>query len=269
MPDLSPAQYSLVYNAFSFVFAAMLAAFIYFILVRQQVTPELRNALTMSSLVVAVAGYHYFRIFESWQAAYTLTTDTLNNGAALYRHAVTNPAFNDAYRYIDWLLTVPLLVAELVAVLGLARAVSISLTARLAFAAVLMVLLGYPGEIASDNTARLIWGVLSTIPFLYIIYTLFTEFNSAVARQPESVRGLFSAARLLLFAVWGFYPIVYSLHYLSGFGSSANVIIAVQIGYCIADVVAKAGYGVLIYQIARAKSVDQQPVGAKGAVPAV
>ncbi len=259
MPDLSLAQYSLVYNAFSFVFAAMLAAFIYFILVRQQVSAELRNALTMSSLVVAVAGYHYFRIFESWQGAYTLL-----NG--VYTHTASNPAFNDAYRYIDWLLTVPLLVAELVAVLGLPRPASINLTARLAFAAALMVILGYPGEIASDNTTRLIWGVLSTLPFLYIIFTLFTEFSAAVSRQPTAVRGLFSWARLLLFAVWGFYPIVYSLHYLGGF--DANVLIAVQIGYCIADVVAKAGYGVLIYQIARAKTLDAQPVGASGTVTA-
>lgn len=257
MPDLSlsAAQYTLVYNGFSFVFAAMFAAFIYFVLVRQQVTVELRNALTMSALVVAVAGYHYFRIFESWQGAFTLV-----NG--VYTHTASNPAFNDAYRYIDWLLTVPLLVAELVAVLGLARATSISLTARLAAAAALMVVLGYPGEVASDNTTRLIWGVLSTLPFLYIIYTLFTEFNAAVARQPASVQPLFRWARLLLFAVWGFYPIVYSLHYLGGF--DANVIVAVQIGYCIADVVAKAGYGVMIYQIARAKTLDQQPVGTLG-----
>ncbi len=260
MSDLSFSQYSLVYNAFSFAFAAMFAAFIYFVLVRQQISPELRNALTMSSLVVAVAGYHYLRIFESWQSAYTLL-----NG--VYTHTANNPAFNDAYRYIDWLLTVPLLVAELVAVLGLTRSLSINLTARLAGAAALMVILGYPGEIASDNTTRLIWGVLSTLPFLYIVYTLFTEFNAAVARQPASAQPLFRWARLLLFATWGFYPIVYSLKYLGGY--DANVLVAVQIGYCIADVVAKAGFGVLIYQIARAKGLELQSTGAADVAAAI
>ncbi len=56
----------------------------------------------------------------------------------------------------------------------------------------------------------------------------------------------------MLFITWGFYPIVYCLHYIGSF--DANVVLGVQIGYCVADVLAKAGYGLLIYQIARAKS---------------
>ncbi|NDJ60239.1 MAG: bacteriorhodopsin, partial [Chloroflexi bacterium] len=220
-----------------------------------------RAALTMSALVVAVAGYHYLRIFESWSGAFQLDIET---GTYL---AVGQ--FNDAYRYVDWLLTVPLLVAELVAVLGLSRRQSSSLTFRLAIAAALMVILGYPGEIAADNGTRALFGFLSSIPFVYIVYVLFTELGGAIQRQPEEARVLVRNTRLLLLATWGFYPIVYMLPFLGEV--TGTTFVGVQVGYAIADVAAKCGYGLLIYAIARAKTraEEGETEAAVGAQPAV
>jgi bacteriorhodopsin len=173
------------------------------------------------------------------------------------RYVATGVPFNDGYRYVDWLLTVPLLVAELVAVLVLPRAKSMALTAKLALAAVLMIALGYPGEVATSNSVRALWGTLSTLPFLYLLWVLWVELGQAAGRQPENVRVLLRNIRLLLLATWGFYPIVYMLPFLGIAGSSA--LVGVQIGYSIADVLAKCGYGLMIYAIARAKSeVDQE-----------
>ena len=61
-------------------------------------------SVILSTMVVGIAGYHYFRIFGSWEAAYVL------EGGA---YVASGTPFNDAYRYMDWLLTVPLLVVEL------------------------------------------------------------------------------------------------------------------------------------------------------------
>lgn len=241
MPDLSQFEYNLVYNLFSFTFATMFASFIFFILVRQQIAPQYRNALVMSALVVAVAGYHYFRIFESWGSAYTLMDGM---------YVATGQPFNDAYRYIDWLLTVPLLVAELVFVINPRNRGRMIFS--LATAAALMVILGYPGEIAADAGTRALWGTLSTIPFLYIVWALFNGLGDAMDEQPDDVRVLIRNIRLLLVGTWGFYPIVYMLPFLDISGSAA--LVAVQVGYCIADVAAKAGYGVMIYAIAAKKS---------------
>jgi bacteriorhodopsin len=261
MPTLSTGEYTLVYNAFSFVFAAMFATFIFLVLSRAGVAPKYRNAVTMSALVVAIAGYHYFRIFESWQAAFVLTPGA--NGAAASYTASGSP-FNDAYRYIDWLLTVPLLTAELIAVMAITGAKKTSLTIRLAGAAALMVALGYPGEIASDIGTRTIWGVISTIPFLYIVYELFVGLGPAIQQEKGNVKGILSNVRWLMLATWGFYPIVYSIPLLTGGAKlSATAVIAVQVGYCIADVLAKCGYGVIIYNIARLKS-EGEPVTAAG-----
>jgi bacteriorhodopsin len=243
MGTLSSGQYMLVYNVFSFTIAAMLAAFIFFTGARSQVGAKYRPALLVSSLVVAIACYHYFRIFNSWEAAYNLTSG---------EYVASGHPFNDAYRYVDWLLTVPLLLIELVAVLALPKAESEGLFGKLAIAAFLMIALGYPGEIATDITTRAIWGTLSTIPFVYILVILWGKLGANLASQPPYVQVLLKNIRLLLIATWGFYPITYMLP-MFGISHEASVI-GVQIGYAVSDVLAKAFYGVMIYWIARAKS---------------
>jgi bacteriorhodopsin len=247
MPSLSIGEFSLVYNMLSFALAAMLGSFVFFILAREQVDKKYRPALVMSAIVVAVAGYHYWRIFESWGAAFSLENGT---------YVPSGVPFNDGYRYVDWLLTVPLLVAELVAVLALAHAKSVSLTAKLVIAAVLMIALGYPGEIATDMTARAFWGALSTIPFLYILWVLWVELGRAVERESSQVKILLRNTRLLLLATWGFYPITYMLPMFGIVGATA--LVGIQVGYSIADVAAKCGYGLMIYAIARAKTQADQ-----------
>lgn len=243
MDGLNANQYLLVYNALSFTFATMAATTLFLWLSRSQVAPRYRTALVISGLVTAIAAYHYWRIFESW------------NGAFEFRNGViseTGFGFNDAYRYVDWLLTVPLLLLELVLIMGLSQAETARKATRLGLAAALMIILGYPGEIAADNGTRALWGTLSTIPFLYIIYELFVGLGAAIERQPENARKLVNLARWLTFASWGFYPIVYMIPYTSL--SGPTVATSIQIGYTIADLVAKAGVGVLIYMIAVRKS---------------
>ncbi|MCJ8276585.1 MAG: xanthorhodopsin, partial [Bdellovibrionales bacterium] len=66
MVELSIGQYNLVYNMLSFAIAAMFASFVFFIASRSQVAPKYRPALLITSLVVLIAGYHYWRIFGSW-----------------------------------------------------------------------------------------------------------------------------------------------------------------------------------------------------------
>ena len=243
METLSYGQYSLVYNAFSFTFATMAATTLFLWLGRSQVGPAYKTALTISGLVCAIAAYHYFRIFESWESAYTIT-----DGAV----AMSGVAFNDAYRYVDWLLTVPLLLIELILVMRLSSDETVSKSFKLGGAAALMIILGYPGEIATDNGTRMLWGTLSSIPFVYIVWQLFAGLGASIENQPENVRGLVKKARLLTFASWGFYPIVYMIPYTNLGGT--DVTVGVQIGYTIADLIAKAGVGVLIYMIAVRKS---------------
>ena len=154
-------------------------------------------------------------------------------------------------------MTVPLLLAELIVVLALARKLQTSLLLRLIPASALMIALGYPGEISGDDMTRNIWGLLSTIPFLYILYVLFVELTKSLDRQPAAVRDTVSKMRILLFASWGVYPIAYLIPIYMDTGADAWV--AKQVGYSLADIIAKCLYGLLIYRIARLKSFADDP----------
>ena len=244
--QLDSNQCNLVYNTFSFGLISMLACTIYTLVSQHRVLPKYRNALVMSSMVTFIAGYHYLRIFDSFKHA--------SEGGKVLLDGSQN-AFNEAYRYVDWLLTVPLLLVEVIAVLALTREVSRSLIMRLVPASAAMIALGYPGEISSDQNTQVLYGVLSTIPFLYILYVLFVELSKSLDRQPAGVAETVGRLRLLLIATWGVYPIAYIFNIVGDASSSSFV--TVQVGYTMADVLAKCVFGLTILKIARMKSVAE------------
>jgi bacteriorhodopsin len=197
-------------------------------------------------MVTFIAGYHYLRIFDSFKHATTDGTVLLDG---------SQNAFNEAYRYVDWLLTVPLLLVEVVAVLALTASVSRSLIMRLVPASAAMIALGYPGEISEVRGDQILFGVLSTIPFLYILYVLFVELGKSLERQPEGVAKSVANLRLLLIATWGVYPIAYMFNIWGT--ASQESFVAVQVGYTLADVLAKCVFGLTILKIARMKSMAE------------
>jgi len=265
LPSLDLFQYNLVDNVFSMTVATMGAAALFFFFSRSNVAPKYRPALLVSGVVVSIACYHYFMIRSSWQGAYTFEKAAGEGGAGAY--VGSGKAFNDFYRYADWILTVPLLMVELVAVMALAKAVARPLLTKLVVAAALMIGLGYPGEVSQVWETRLIWGVLSSIPFFYILYVLWVELTKSLDTQPKEARGLLSIARLVLLITWAFYPIAYAIYGDSLPGAKPGIVgeksalgvVGIQVGYAIADITAKAGFGVLIYLIARAKSDALSP----------
>lgn len=240
MQSLTMNEFNLVYASLSFAIAAFLAATVFFFSQRSQVAPAYKTALTLSGLVCLIAGYHYFRIFNSFNDAYTLKDSIVT---------MTGFHFNDSYRYVDWLLTVPLLLLELVLVMRLSREETFSKGWKLASAAALMVIIGYPGESLEAGTERWMFWALAMIPFIYIVNDLVNGLGKSIDSQPESVKGLVSSARTLTIVAWSFYPIVF-LFPMLGIGGFASV----QVGYTVADVTVKAVFGVLIYLIAARKS---------------
>ena len=244
--QLDSNQWNLVYNVFSFGLVSMLACTIYTLVSQQRVLAKYRNALVMSSMVTFIAGYHYLRIFDSFKHA--------SEGGKVLLDGSQN-SFNEAYRYVDWLLTVPLLLVEVIAVLALAKEVSRSLITRLVPASAAMIALGYPGEISSDQNTQVMYGVLSTLPFIYILYVLFVELSKSLERQPAGVAETVGRLRLLLIATWGVYPIAYIFNIVGD--ASASSFVTVQVGYTIADVLAKCVFGLTILKIARMKSMAE------------
>ncbi len=251
MLQLSNGQWSSLYNVFSFGLISMLATTVFTLVSQSRVLPKYRIALVMSSMVTFIAGYHYFRIFNSFTEASMKNTVSIGTAQG---------SFSEAYRYVDWILTVPLLLVEVIAVLALAKEASKSLIMRLVPASAAMIILGYPGEISTNTGTRVLFGVLSTIPFLYILQILFVELTKSLDRQPEGVAATVKRLRLLLVGTWGVYPISYLLPILIKHPSasqSSSLFVGRQLGYTIADVLAKCVFGLTILKIARMKSIAE------------
>lgn len=249
LPDgVTYPQWLAVYNALSFGIAGMGSATIFFWLQIANVNKKFRTALTITGIVTAIATYHYVRIFNSWVDAFAVSA----NAAGEFEVSLSGAPFNDAYRYVDWLLTVPLLLIELILVMGLPADQTKSLSCTLGVASALMVCLGYPGEIQDDVSQRWVWWGCSMVPFCFVLFQLLVGLGAATATQPEAAKGLIGQARLLTAVSWLTYPGVYIVK-MMGIGG-APAMCAEQIGYSIADVVAKAVFGVLIWAIAAAKS---------------
>merc|ERR1712054_673928 len=106
MGQLTASQFDTVYNVTSFGLACMMASTAFFFLRLGSMTERYQEALCYTGLVTFIAFYHYYRIFNSFDAAFTPCE-------------VVDGVVNDAYRYMDWLLTVPLLLIEIVLVMKL------------------------------------------------------------------------------------------------------------------------------------------------------
>jgi bacteriorhodopsin len=240
---LSVFQYQLVTASMAGALAIMLASAVYFLMVRESLTMKNRHPVVLGAVVSGISGFHYLRVLASWTSAFTF-----KNGA----YVGNGTPFFHGYRYADWLITVPILVVQLVLVLNLEAKAQRSMALRLAAAAALMVALGFPGEIATDTTKKMIFWGLGFIPFAYLVYTLWVEMGQSLRRQPAEVATVVSNARLTLVTTWMFYPIVFLFPVLgltSAMGESMR-----QVGYSVADVLAKPGYGLLILAVATLKS---------------
>jgi bacteriorhodopsin len=231
---LSATQTSVVGGFFSLTFAVFLGSALFFFISRADVSPAYRMAVTISGVIVTIAGYHYFRIMQSFEAA-----------------AKGEGLFNEAYRYVDWVVTVPLLLTELVLVLSIAPARRRALLNKLVPYSALMIATGYPGEISGDTTMSLVWWAVSMVFFLLILTTLFGELSTQIGSERPEVQATLRTLRLVLLITWSFYPIAYLAPLVL---DAATGFVFLNVGYAIADITAKAGYGLLIHHVAKVKT---------------
>merc|ERR1711907_871695 len=262
---LTPGQFDLVYNMLSLGLASMAASTVFFFLRLGSFAERYKAALCFTGLVTFIAMYHYFRIFDSFNAAYT-PCETINGTVNyakcdpdLYGYSATGIPFNDAYRYVDWFLTVPLLLIEIVLVMRLSEEETFQRCTTLGVSSALMILNGYPGEVSSEPGTRWCFWFLSMLPFCYIVYTLFVGLKESQESQPEACREQVKWACWATVFSWCTYPIVFIMPMLMGSvdgkaGLSAQAITAVQTGYTISDIISKCGVGYLVYRIGLAKS---------------
>ena len=208
--------------------AIMLASTVFFFVERNDVSGKWKTSLTVAGLVTGIAFWHYLRMSEM-NAAGDATT---------------------VYRYVDWLITVPLQIVEFYLILVAVTAVTSALFWRLLGASLVMLVFGFLGEAGLlDATLGFVIGMAG---WIYIIYEVFSGEASKLAAGSGNKGGIFAfnTLRLILTAGWFIYPVGYFLGYLGG-GADTNT---VNIIYNIADLVNKTAFGLAIWAGAKMDS---------------
>jgi len=249
---MSDAQFGLVYNILSFSLASMMSTTLFLWMRVPAVKDCYATALIISGMVTFIAAYHYLRIFNSWVEAYEYKPNSSGNQED---PVLTGVPFNDAYRYMDWLLTVPLLLIEIVFVMKLSDEETKKKAINLGVASGLMICVGYPGEliVEGDLGVRWLYWFLAILPFLYVVYELLVGMATATnAESDPTVKMLIQRAQYWTVFSWLTYPVVY-IFPMIGF-SGSHAVVAIQNGYCVSDIISKCGVGLIIYCVTDAKS---------------
>jgi len=254
MYEMSDLQFQAVYNVLSFALASMMATTMYLWFRSTAVKDQFKSAVLISGLVTFIAAYHYVRIFNSWVSAFNVTNGGGHSNGE-YTVSLSGEPFNDAYRYMDWLLTVPLLLIEILLVMKLEEGAFSCKAWTLGVGSALMIASGYYGElvVTGDLGPRWkCWGA-SMLFFLYIVFELLVGLSAATnSEADENIKGKIKNAQVMTVISWCTYPVVYLFPMLGI--SAAHSVVGIQIGYCVSDIISKCGVGLLIYQISYAKS---------------
>jgi len=218
--------------SFWLISMALVASTAFFFIETQRVEGKWKTSLTVSGLVTLVAAVHYFYMRDVWIS--TGETPTV-------------------YRYIDWLITVPLWMIEFYLILRAIANVSSGIFWRLTIGTLIMLVGGYAGEAGYMN----VWlgFVIGMVGWFYILYEIFAgEAGKLSAEQaPESVKSAFSTMRWIVTIGWAIYPLGYFYGYLAT-GDPAGSADSLNVIYNLADVLNKIAFGVIIWNVAVTES---------------
>ncbi|MGY2065696.1 bacteriorhodopsin [Blastococcus sp. SYSU DS0619] len=229
---------------------ALFAYFLYALTSREEVSARYRPSAYAGLCLAAVAALAYARLVSNWDAGFTLQGDVyVPNQEA--RHTISS-------RYIDWSITVPLLVVELLAVCSLAGARARNLRFSTMAAAFLMIVTGYMGSqvIAQgrDTTALVVWGLISTAFFVYLYVALIGAVRASLPTMGAEAATSLRNATIVLLGSFGIYPLIYAIPVFADV--TPAWLTAMQVGYSVTDVVAKVGFGVLIHKVAKLRTAE-------------
>jgi bacteriorhodopsin len=214
--------------SFWLISMALIASTVFFFLERDRVSAKWKTSLTVSGLVTLVAAVHYFYMREVWVS--TGSTPTV-------------------FRYIDWLITVPLLMIEFYLILSAITKVPVGVFWRLMIGTLVMLVGGYLGE--AGYMAVMPAFIIGMVGWAYILYEIFMgeagKINANSA--PASVQSAFNTMRLIVTIGWAIYPLGYFFGYLTG-SNPADSANALNIIYNLADVLNKIAFGLIIWTVA-------------------
>jgi len=258
----APWAYDVLHHGFAFTTAAFLAGLVYFLMTAKNVSKRYRLASIISAVVMVSATLEIGQLWLLWGSAFQF--DEASN-----RFVVTaTERFSNGYRYVNWLIDVPMLMTQLVVVCGLTGA---ALARRWALLSVLgagMIITGYIGQfyesaaagaVAGATAPFWVWGAISTIFFVALLLVLAAQVRRPLGDPSPQVRRNLIICFWFLLATWSIYPFGYLWPVIDG--SSGGVVVR-QLLYTVADISSKLAFGVFLGFVAERRSRDDEEAAA-------
>ena len=222
--------------SFWIISIAMVAATVFFLMESLRVKGKWRTSLVVGALVTLVAAVHYFYMRDVW---------------------VSTGASPTVFRYVDWIITVPLQMIEFYLILAACTAIAGGVFWRLFLGSLVMLIGGYLGEAGFINST--IGFVIGMAGWIFILYEIFAGEASKVSAEsaPESVQSAFNTMKWIVTIGWAIYPIGYMAGTAGWYGAEGQIFgmdLAMDVIYNVGDAVNKIGFGLVIYALAVADS---------------
>lgn len=254
---LSEMAYQMVAHVLTLGYAVMLAALFYFILTMKTVSNKYRISSVLSVVVMVSAALLLYKQAQNWTAAFAFDVEK-----GRYFLAQGQDLFNNGYRYLNWLIDVPMLLFQILFVVTLTRSNFTSIRNQFWFSGAGMIITGYIGQFyeVSNVTAFFTWGAISTLFFFHILYLMRKVIKEGKEGTPAKARKALSTIWVLFIFSWMLYPGAYLMPVLAGIEGaffSETGVVARQITYTIADISSKVIYGILLTVAAQAMSKEE------------
>jgi bacteriorhodopsin len=247
--EFTPMGYQIVSHILTLGYAAMAAALLYFVLTIKTVLPKYRISNVLSVVVMVSAFLLLFSQQQSWTNAFVYDAST-----NMYVRAMDGTDnFTNGYRYLNWLIDVPMLLTQILFVVELSKAVRNRIMVQFFFAGPLMILTGYVGQFYQSTAQApwLIWGAISTVFFIWVIVLIRRVIYEGSQNLPADAKKLLRGVFVLFLVSWMLYPGAYLMPV---FLNNAAGVVGRQLSYTLADILSKVIYGVMLTQVANLRS---------------
>jgi len=189
---ISIEGFEIVNHTLTLGYASMAAALLFFVLTRNSALPKYRMSAVISVVVMTSAFLLLFTQKQSWSDAFEFDGEAyvFKTGAEL---------FTNGYRYLNWLIDVPMLLIQILFVAEIAGSARVRYMTRFTISGALMILLGYvgqfyePGRLNENITAWISWGLLSTAFFVHVLILITQVIRDGKSHMQGTPKKLFAA----------------------------------------------------------------------------
>ncbi|MGB3851165.1 MAG: bacteriorhodopsin [Tunicatimonas sp.] len=250
----SEMAYQMTAHVLTLGYSVMFAALLYFVLTIKNSAPKYQLSSVLSGVVMVSAALLLYVQAQNWVDAFAF-----DSVRGRYFLAEGKDLFNNGYRYLNWLIDVPMLLLQILFVVTLTKSSFTSIRNQFWFSGAMMVITGYIGQFyeVTDLVAFAVWGAISTVFFFHILWVMKKVIDEGKEGIPLAGQKTLNSIWWLFLFSWFLYPGAYLMPHLLGIeGAFYNEtgVVARQMTYTVADIASKVIYGVLLSNLAQTLS---------------